>query len=359
MTRFLNRLGLLWLGLVLVFLYAPILVMAAMSLNESAFYALPFKFSTQWYEKLFQNPEILAASWRSVWIACVVTVLATTLGTLASIALYRHQFPGKRLLQTLLFPPIAIPWLITGTAMLVFFFGIGLGRGTPAVILGHVALALPTSSSLSAPASPPSTPRWKRPPVAGRPSLHRHHPRHRAPHRPRRHRRCAIRLCRQLRPVRRQLLPVGTRRHHPARPDLHRHPQGLHPRDQRHLHPHHPALHGRHAACRPQVQLRGTPLNGRGPRRSPVQILRPRKGAGHITLTFPDGGFFGLLGPSGGQDHAPPRHRGLRHPRSGPRLHRRPAGRTHPRRRPPDRHGVPVLRPVPQHDRGREHLLRP
>jgi spermidine/putrescine transport system permease protein len=43
----------------------------------------------------------------------------------------------------LLFPPIAIPWLITGTAMLIFFFGIGIGRGTPAIIIGHVALALP------------------------------------------------------------------------------------------------------------------------------------------------------------------------------------------------------------------------
>ena len=37
----------------------------------------------------------------------------------------------------------AIPWLIIGTAMLIFFFWVGIGRGTPAVILGHVALALP------------------------------------------------------------------------------------------------------------------------------------------------------------------------------------------------------------------------
>jgi spermidine/putrescine transport system permease protein len=143
MTRALNLLGLVWLALVLVFLYAPILVMAAMSLNDSQFYALPFKFSTQWYEKLWQNAEILAAAWRSIWIACVVTLIATLLGTMAALALNRSAFPGKRLLQALLFPPIAIPWLITGTAMLVFFFGIGLGRGTPAVILGHVALALP------------------------------------------------------------------------------------------------------------------------------------------------------------------------------------------------------------------------
>jgi spermidine/putrescine transport system permease protein len=117
--------------------------MAAMSFNASEFYQLPFSFSTEWYERLWRNSEILAAAWRSVWIAVIVTIVATSLGTAASVALFRYEFRGKKVLQVLLFPPIAIPWLITGTAMLVFFFGIGLGRGTPAVIIGHVALALP------------------------------------------------------------------------------------------------------------------------------------------------------------------------------------------------------------------------
>ncbi len=136
-------LGRLYLGLILIFLYAPIGVMALMSFNASEFYQLPVQFSTVWYERLLQNEAILQSAWRSVWIALVVTVISTCLGTAASIALWRHDFPGKRLLQVLLFPPIAIPWLITGTAMLIFFFGVGLGRGTPSVILGHVALALP------------------------------------------------------------------------------------------------------------------------------------------------------------------------------------------------------------------------
>lgn len=141
--RVLGSFGRAYLGLILIFLYAPILVMAAMSFNASEFYTLPFHFSTDWYRRLAGNPEILKASWRSVWIACVVTVIATVLGTAASVALHRYDFHGKRFLQVLLFPPIAIPWLITGTAMLIFFFGIGLGRGTPSVIIGHVALALP------------------------------------------------------------------------------------------------------------------------------------------------------------------------------------------------------------------------
>ena len=142
MSRY-GMLGRAYVGLILFFLYAPILVMALMSFNESEFYQLPFQYSTVWYEKLWENDTILNSAWRSIWIALVVTVIATVLGTAASIALWRYEFPGKGVLQVLLFPPIAIPWLITGTAMLIFFFGVGLGRGTPSVILGHVALALP------------------------------------------------------------------------------------------------------------------------------------------------------------------------------------------------------------------------
>lgn len=138
-----TRLGQAWIALTLAFLYAPILAMAAMSLNASEFYALPFRFSTEWYARLWRNEAILAAAWRSLWIAAVTALLATLLGTMAALALWRHAPPGKRLLQAMLFPPIAVPWLITGTAMLVFFFWIGVGRGAPAVILGHVALALP------------------------------------------------------------------------------------------------------------------------------------------------------------------------------------------------------------------------
>ncbi|MBN9672221.1 ABC transporter permease [Roseibium aggregatum] len=141
--NFLGLLGKAWLALILVFLYAPILVMAAMSFNASPFYQLPFEFSGAWYQDMMANEQIFTAAARSVLIAAATTVLATAFGTSASIALFRYDFRGKRILQVLLFPPIAIPWLITGTAMLIFFFTIGIGRGTPAVLIGHVALALP------------------------------------------------------------------------------------------------------------------------------------------------------------------------------------------------------------------------
>ena len=138
-----ERAARLYLGLVLVFLYLPIAVMILMGFNRSELYELPFVFDLRWFKALASNDRLLAASWNSVWIAALNAVIATTLGTLAAYAFARYEFRGKRVLQALLFPPITIPWLIIGTAMLIFFFWAGIGRGLHAILLGHVALSIP------------------------------------------------------------------------------------------------------------------------------------------------------------------------------------------------------------------------
>ena len=143
MTRLLEWIGRAYLGLLLAFLYLPLVIMGVMSFNVSPFYQLPIEWTTSWYSDLFRNAQLLQATWNSIYIAIITTAVATLLGTSASIALYRYDFKAKKILQALLFPPIAIPWLITGTAMLIFFFGVGIGRGLHAILLGHVALALP------------------------------------------------------------------------------------------------------------------------------------------------------------------------------------------------------------------------
>jgi len=143
LTRTLSGLGRLYVGLLLLFLYLPIIILALMSFNASPFYMLPIEWSTVWYETFFSNSQLIAATWNSIFIAVITTIISAIIGTSASLALYRYDFPGKSVLQAALLPPIAIPWLITGTAMLIFFFGVGIGRGLHAIILGHVALALP------------------------------------------------------------------------------------------------------------------------------------------------------------------------------------------------------------------------
>jgi spermidine/putrescine transport system permease protein len=136
-------LGRCYLLATIAFLYLPIVVMVAMAFNASALYALPIEPSLRWFAVLADNGPLLAATRNSLVIACATSVIATTLGTLAALALNRRQFRGQSLLRLLLLPPIAIPWLITGTAMLVFFFWTGIGRGIHAMMIGHVALAIP------------------------------------------------------------------------------------------------------------------------------------------------------------------------------------------------------------------------
>ncbi|MBA4097951.1 MAG: peptide ABC transporter permease [Rhodospirillum sp.] len=131
------------LWLVLVFLYVPIVVMAVLSFNASPLYALPFEFDLVWYRELAGNAKLIDAGIHSVGIAIVNTIIATALGTMAALAFARYQFRGKTILQLLLFPPVAIPWLVIGTAMLVFFYWIDIKRGLFAILLGHVALSLP------------------------------------------------------------------------------------------------------------------------------------------------------------------------------------------------------------------------
>jgi spermidine/putrescine transport system permease protein len=132
-----------FLSAIILFLYLPVFVMVAMAFNDSALYTLPFQPTLRWFEALASNDKLLAASRNSLAIAVATSIVATVVGTMASLALSRRQFRGRSLLQILLLPPISIPWLITGTAMLVFFFWTGIGRGIHAMIIGHVALAIP------------------------------------------------------------------------------------------------------------------------------------------------------------------------------------------------------------------------
>ncbi len=136
-------LGRTYLLAIIAFLYLPIAVMIAMAFNDSALYTLPIQPSLRWFAALASDAPLLSATRNSLLIAAATSAIATPLGAMAALALERKQFRGRSLLRLLLLPPIAIPWLIIGTAMLVFFFWTGIGRGLHALLIGHVALAIP------------------------------------------------------------------------------------------------------------------------------------------------------------------------------------------------------------------------
>ena len=76
-----------YIGLVMAFLYAPIVVMAVFSFNESKSRALWTGFTLDWYKKLFTNEVILSSLGHTLLIAIISAVIATVIGTLAAIGI--------------------------------------------------------------------------------------------------------------------------------------------------------------------------------------------------------------------------------------------------------------------------------
>lgn len=131
----------LWLAAVLAygFLYVPLLIVVVYSFNDSKLNAEWVGFTLHWYTKLFSNHEMLAAAGNSILIAVVSSVCATFLGTLAGVALHRFRL---RLLPFLVLTPIAIPEILMGVSLLIFFVLINMTLGLLSIMLAHIAFCI-------------------------------------------------------------------------------------------------------------------------------------------------------------------------------------------------------------------------
>jgi spermidine/putrescine transport system permease protein len=127
-----------------VFLYLPLCIVIAYSFNDSKLNAEWVGFTTKWYIKLFQDDKILHAAWTSLLIALISSFFATILGTLAGIALHRYK---PKFLSFLVLTPIAIPELLMGVSLVIFFVMINqvidfFELGFITIVLSHIAFCV-------------------------------------------------------------------------------------------------------------------------------------------------------------------------------------------------------------------------
>jgi spermidine/putrescine transport system permease protein len=132
-----------WLWLVAIlgyfFLYAPLAIVVVYSFNDSRLNAQWVGFTLDWYRKLFHNEEMLGAAWNSLLIGVSASAVSTVLGTMAGYAMYRFKL---RLLPVLVVAPIAIPEILMGVSLLIFFVAIDLTLGLMSIILAHIAFCI-------------------------------------------------------------------------------------------------------------------------------------------------------------------------------------------------------------------------
>lgn len=133
-----------WAVLVGLILAAPLLIVIPASFSGQASFAFPpSSFSLRWYEQLFTDPKWLGAISKSLWIALLVTVISTSIGTLAALGLRKMAPRYATLANGILIAPMVVPGMITAVATYAAFIGWGLTGNLPGFLLAHTVLALP------------------------------------------------------------------------------------------------------------------------------------------------------------------------------------------------------------------------
>jgi spermidine/putrescine transport system permease protein len=111
----------------------------AYSFNDSRLNAQWVGFTLDWYRKLFTNEEMLSAAWNSLIIGLTASAISTVLGTMAGYAMHRYKM---RVLPVLVLAPIAIPEILMGVSLLIFFVIINLTLGLWSIALAHIAFCI-------------------------------------------------------------------------------------------------------------------------------------------------------------------------------------------------------------------------
>lgn len=141
MTNVIRRPLGLWLVALAVyaFLYVPLIIVVVYSFNDSQLNAEWVGFTLDWYRKLFHNDEMLRAAGNSLLIALVASAVSTLLGTMAGFAMHRYKL---KLLPLLVLTPIAIPEILVGVSLLIFFVMLNITLGLVSIALAHIAFCI-------------------------------------------------------------------------------------------------------------------------------------------------------------------------------------------------------------------------
>jgi len=121
------------------FLYVPLAIVVVYSFNDSRLNAEWVGFTLDWYRKLAGDNEMLQAAANSLIIGLVASFVSTILGTMAGVAMHRYRL---RVLPVLVVAPIAIPEILMGVSLLIFFVLLNFTLGLVSVALAHIAFCI-------------------------------------------------------------------------------------------------------------------------------------------------------------------------------------------------------------------------
>lgn len=139
----------LWVGAVMAFLYAPLIVLIIFSFNDSKRNVVWRGFTTKYYEKAMGNDQLVEALINSLTIAALATIASLVLGAVAAVMLWRFRFPLKSAVDGTISLPIIVPEICLGVAFLMFFAAVNWPNdliwpfNLGAITIAHITFCFP------------------------------------------------------------------------------------------------------------------------------------------------------------------------------------------------------------------------
>jgi putative spermidine/putrescine transport system permease protein len=130
-------------GLVVVFLWIPLVIIALYAFNESQIQSWPItNWTVHWFSVAFHDPQVRSALWLSIRVGLFATVVALVLGSMAAFGVHRFRFFGRESISLLFLLPIALPGIITGMALNSAFSFAGVHLTMWTIIIGHATFCV-------------------------------------------------------------------------------------------------------------------------------------------------------------------------------------------------------------------------
>ncbi|CAN5184539.1 ABC transporter permease [soil metagenome] len=136
--------ALIFHGLFIVFMLAPLLIVCVVAFTPEGYLSLPTRGpSLRWFRAIFDYPEFIRAFRDSLWLAALSSTIAIMLAVPAALAIARYRFPGREAITALFMSPLMVPHVVLGIAFLRFFTQIGISGSFVGLVLSHIIVIIP------------------------------------------------------------------------------------------------------------------------------------------------------------------------------------------------------------------------
>ena len=138
-----NALKKLYLAVLLIFMYAPIITLIILSFNSSKSRARWGGFTLVWYQNLLSDEAVLSALINTLSIAILATIFSTIMGTVACIAMIGQSSRMRSLIMGVTNIPMINADIVTGISLMLLFRFLHLGSGFVTILLAHITFDIP------------------------------------------------------------------------------------------------------------------------------------------------------------------------------------------------------------------------